>query len=150
MKIETIRCPKAADLEFPANAPACTCKVWCHIQSPPIYHSPISLPTMGGDAPDLFFQYDPTRQEIHVWRENGSPDFWVNSADFHTICKRYHFCLSKGLVPASPHQMGGTGQFNDPKWSHSPLGRINTPYVPPIIRHVFQNNPSLMNIQPCC
>jgi hypothetical protein len=105
---------------------------------------------MGGIAADLFFQYDPTRQEIHVWRVTGSPDFWVNAADFHEICKRYHFCLSKGLVPANQHIMGGTGQFTDPKWPKPPLGRIKTPFVPPIIRHLFQKNPPLISIQPCC
>lgn len=128
------------------------CKVWHHIKTTAIYHSPISLRTLGAQAEPLLFQYDQVSKRIHVWRVTGSPDFWVSSADFHTICKRYHCCLSKGLVPANPHQMGGTAQFNEPKWPkpNPPLGRIKTPYVPPIIREVFRNNPPLMNIQPCC
>jgi hypothetical protein len=130
----------------------CACKVWQCIQNTRIYRNPISLPPMDGRAANLFFQYDHDHrsQQIHVWRANGLPDFWINAADFHTICRRYHFCLQNNLVPANPNQMGGTAQFNNPNWPNPPLGQNDTPYVPPIIRHVFQNSPRLMNIQPCC
>jgi hypothetical protein len=127
----------------------CVCKVWKFIQSTRIYRSQISLPTMGGKAANLFFQYDHRSKQIHVWRANGSPNFWINEAHFHTICRRYHFCLRKGLVPVPP-KMGGTAQFNNPKWPNPPLGRNKTPYVPPIIRHIFRTSPRLMAIQPCC
>jgi hypothetical protein len=107
------------------------------------------LPPMGGRAKDLFFQYDKQRDQIHVWRASGKPDFWVGAKDFKTICQRYHFCLANNLVPL-PNQLGGTAQFNNPKWPHPPLGTINTPFVAPIIRHVFQHNAHLASPQPCC
>jgi hypothetical protein len=125
------------------------CKVWTEITTNPFYSTPIQLPTMGGIGAELYYQFDARRNEIHVWRKYRSPNFWVNQKNFNSICQRYHHLLAGKLIPLPPY-MGGAGLFTDPSWRTPPLGRINTPYVPPIIREVFSRNPGLMIRYHCC
>ncbi len=148
--MDSAKTAKGSERPLPCKGKAdCRCRVWSVLINNDTYHAPLELPTMGGRAANLFFQFNPAMNELHVYRHEANPDFVVNEADFTIICKRYHQGLADGDLPAV-HVMGGTGYFTDPQWPDPPLRRIETPYVPPIIRHVFQNNPDLAGMHPCC
>ena len=96
----------------------------------------IAIASMGGRAENLLFRFDPTDQNVRVWREHQTPDFSFDETVCRNLCRRYQEGLNTGAVPP-PTELGGTAFFGEPGWEQLPLGRINTPYAAAVIRHVW-------------
>lgn len=114
------------------------CPTWQDISTDPKYQNPQGTPisSMGGRADHLFFRYDPSLQEVHVWRQSGRTDFRFDENIWKMICRRYQQGLKNGSLPQPP-ESGGSGYFTIPKWTTPPLGMINTPYAAAVIRHFW-------------
>ena len=129
--------------DSPKGAACLSCPVWTELSTNPAYRAlaGIIIPTMGGRAKPLKFNYDPVTKQVRVWRASGKPDFKFGHAECHDLCRRYRTGLQAGDLP--PVSMsGGTSYFTDPAWTHPSLGRINGPYAAAVIRHALRALPS--------
>lgn len=111
------------------------CPVWLELASNSAYRAErgFLVPTLGQQAEGLRFQFieDDGAPSVRVWRDSGTLEFTFGEAVCRALCSRFDAGIKEGRRFAR----GGTGYFNQPKWSHPPLGNINTPYAAAVVRH---------------
>jgi len=116
------------------------CPIWHELSTNPVYLTThgILIPTMGGNAKPLCFNYDPKKLVVRVWRTSGKPNFEFNENECRDLCRRYIDGLKSRSLP-DVWTLGGTGYFTHPIWTKPCLGRINSPYAAAVIRHILRS-----------